>query len=251
MSDSLRPHELQHARLPCPSLSPGVCSNSCPLSQWCHPNISFFVTPFSSCPQPFPASESFPKSQLITPGSQSIGASASASVLPKNIQGWFNLGLTGLISLLSKGLLRVSCSTIVWNIKSCKKAAKRWPSSSHQHQALHWGSGDTHLVSPVAHGSIIPSLSCELEAFKGCRVVGAPSIWSRVCLSCRSSPKFLAYWGHFPFLSPEAGFLHLFTYFSGYFNETCKGQTLPRWTKFLLLKFDYALFPLKGNSTAR
>ena len=82
MSDSLRPHELQHARLPCPSLSPRVCSNSCPLSQWCHPTISSSVTPFSSCPQSFPASESFPMGQLFISGGQSIGASTSASVLP-------------------------------------------------------------------------------------------------------------------------------------------------------------------------
>ena len=106
-------HELQHARLPCPTLSPWVCSNSCPLSQWCHPAISSSVIPFSSCSPAFPASGSFPVSQLFTAGGQSIGASASVSVLPVNIQGWFALGLTGLFSLLSKGLWRVS-NTIVW-----------------------------------------------------------------------------------------------------------------------------------------
>ena len=98
MSDSLQPHELQHARLPCPSLSPGVCSNSCPLCQWCHPTISCSVSPFSSCPQSFPTSGSFPVSQLFSSGCQSIGASASALVLPMNIQGWFPLELTGLIT---------------------------------------------------------------------------------------------------------------------------------------------------------
>ena len=103
MSDSFQPHGLQHTRLPCPSLSPKVCSNSCPLGWWCHPTVSSSVTVFSSCPQSFPASESFPTSQLFTWGGQSIGASASASVLPMNIQGWFPLGLTGWISLLSKG----------------------------------------------------------------------------------------------------------------------------------------------------
>ena len=103
VSDSLRPHEQQHARLPCPSLSPGVCSNSCPLSWWCHPTISSSVMPFSSCPQCFPASGSFLMGQLFTSGGQSIGASASALVLPVNTQGWFPLGLIGLISLLSKG----------------------------------------------------------------------------------------------------------------------------------------------------
>ena len=113
MSNSLRPHGLQHARLPCPSLSPEVCSNSCPLIQWCHPTISFSDTPFS-CPQSFPASESFPGSQLLTSSGQSIGASSSVSVLPVNIQGWFTLGLTGLISLLPKGVSRVFSRITVW-----------------------------------------------------------------------------------------------------------------------------------------
>ena len=98
MSNSLWPHGLQHARFPCPSLSPRVCSNSCPLSRWCHPTISSSVAPFSSCPQSFPASGSFPVSQFFTSSGQSIGASASAAVLPMNIQGRFPLGLTGLIS---------------------------------------------------------------------------------------------------------------------------------------------------------
>ena len=104
MSNSLRPHGLQQARLPCPSLSPGVCSNSCPLSRWYHPTISSFVVPFSSCPQSFPVSGSFPTTQPITSGGQSIRASASVSVLPINIQDWFSLGLTGLIFFQSKGL---------------------------------------------------------------------------------------------------------------------------------------------------
>ena len=102
MSDSLWPHGLQNTRLPCPSLSPWVFSNSCPLSQWCHPTISTSVVPFSFCLQFFPASGSFSMSQLLTSGGQSIGASTSASVLPMNIQGRFPLGLTGLI-LLPKG----------------------------------------------------------------------------------------------------------------------------------------------------
>ena len=113
MSDSLWPHELQHARLLCPSLSVKVCSNSCPLSQLCCLSISSSVTPFSSCPQSFPASGSFPMSQLFASVGQNIGASASASVLPMNIQSWFPLGLTGLISLLSKGLSRVFSRTTV------------------------------------------------------------------------------------------------------------------------------------------
>ena len=97
---SMWSHELQHARLPCLSLSPKVCSNSCPLNWWCHPTISSSVAPFSSCPQSFPASGSFPMSKLFASGGQSIGASASASVLPMNIQGWFPLGLTGELNLL-------------------------------------------------------------------------------------------------------------------------------------------------------
>ena len=111
VSDSFRPHGLQHARLPCPIPSPRVC-NSCPLSQWCHPTISFSVTLFSHCPQSFPASGSFPMSQFFISGGQSIRVSASTSVLPMNIQCWYPLGLTGLISLLSKGLLRVFSITV-------------------------------------------------------------------------------------------------------------------------------------------
>ena len=113
MSNSLRSHRLQHVRLPCPSPSSGACSNSCPLSQWCHPTISSSVVPFSSCLQSFPASGSFPMSWLFASGGKSIGASASASDLPMNIQDWFPLGLTGLISLQSKELSRVFPSTTV------------------------------------------------------------------------------------------------------------------------------------------
>ena len=108
--DTLQPYGLRHARLLCPPLSPTVCSNSCLLSRWCYLTISSPATPFSSCLQSFPASGSFPMSQLFTSGGQSIGASASASVLPMNIQSWFPLGLTGLI-LQSKGLSRVFGST--------------------------------------------------------------------------------------------------------------------------------------------
>ena len=99
LSDSLWPHRLQHSRLPCQSPTLGACSNSCPLSQWCHPTISFSVVPFSSCLQSFPASGSFRMSQFFASGGQSIGASASASVLPMNIQDWSLLGWTGWISL--------------------------------------------------------------------------------------------------------------------------------------------------------
>ena len=111
MSNSLQPHGLQHARLPYPSPTPEACSDSCPSSQWCHPTISFSVIPVSSCLQSFPESGSFPVSQLFTSDGQSIGVSASASVLPMNIQDWFPLGWTGWISLLSKGLSRVHHSS--------------------------------------------------------------------------------------------------------------------------------------------
>ena len=114
MSDSLWSHGLEHARLSCPSLSPRICSNSCPLSWWCNLTILSSVDPFYSYPQSFPASVSFPMSQLFPSGDRSIGASASASVLPMNIQDWFPLGLTGLISLLSKGLSRVFSRTTIW-----------------------------------------------------------------------------------------------------------------------------------------
>ena len=111
MSNSSWPHGLQHTRPPCPSPSPRVCPISCPSSRRCHPTVSSSVVPFSSCLQSFPASGSFPMSHLFTSGGQSIGASASASVLPMNIWGWFSLGLTGLI-LLSKGLSRVFNTTV-------------------------------------------------------------------------------------------------------------------------------------------
>ena len=113
VSDSLWPHESQHARPPCPSPTPGVHSNSRPSSQWCHPAISSSVIPFSSCPQPFPASESFPMSQLFTWGGPGIGVSASASVLPMNTQDWSPSEWTGWISLQSKGLSRVFSNTTV------------------------------------------------------------------------------------------------------------------------------------------
>ena len=113
MLDSLWPHGLQHASLPCPSPTPGACWNSCPLSQWCHPTISSSVVPFSSRLQSFPTSGSFQMSQLFTSSGQSIGALASASVLPMIIQGWFPLGWTGLISLQAKGFSRVFSSTTV------------------------------------------------------------------------------------------------------------------------------------------
>ena len=129
MSNSLRPHGLQHARLPCPSLFPRVCSDSCPLSRWCHPTILSSVTPFSSCPQFFPESGSFPMSWPFVSRGQSIGTSASTSVFPKNIQGRFPLGLTGLISLLSKEFSRVFSSTTIWKHQLFSTQSSLWSNS--------------------------------------------------------------------------------------------------------------------------
>ena len=113
VSDSLQPHESQHAGPPCPSPTPRAHSNICPLSWWCHPTVLFSVIPFSSCPQSLPASESFPMSQLFAWGGQSTGVSALASVLPMNTQDWSPLEWTGWISLQSKGLSRVFSNTAV------------------------------------------------------------------------------------------------------------------------------------------
>ena len=117
MSDYLQPHESQHARPPCPSPTPRVYPNSCPLSQWCHLTISSSVIPLSSCPQSFPTSGSFQMSQLFTSGGQNTGVSASTSVLPMNTQDWSPLGWTGWISLQSKGLSRVFSNTTFQNGK--------------------------------------------------------------------------------------------------------------------------------------
>ena len=113
VSGSLQPHVVQHTRLPCPSPTPETCSNSHPLSWWCHPTISSSVVPFSSLPQSSPASGSFQMSHFFTSGGQSIGVSTLASVLPMNIQDWFPLGWTDWISLQSKGLSRVFSNTTV------------------------------------------------------------------------------------------------------------------------------------------
>ena len=134
MSDSLRPHGLQHARLPCLSPSPRACSNSCPLSWWCHPTISSSVVPFSHL-QSFPASGSFLTSQVFASGGQSIRASVSASVLQMNIQGWFPLGLNGLISLQSKRLSGVFSSTTVQKHQFFGTQSSLW-SNSHIHTWL-------------------------------------------------------------------------------------------------------------------
>ena len=135
VSNSLWPHGLQFSRLLCPSPTPEACSNSCPSSRWCHPTISFSVVPFSSRLQSFPASGSFPISQFFASGGQSIWVSASASVLPMNIQDWFPLGLTGLISLQSKGLSRVFSNTTVQKHQFFGTQPSLW-SNSHIHTWL-------------------------------------------------------------------------------------------------------------------
>ena len=128
-------HGLQHARLPCPSPTSGACSNSCPSSQWCHLTISSSIVSFSSCLQSFSASGSFPMSQFFTSGGQSIGISASASVLPMNIQDWFLLGFTGLISLQSKELSRVFSNLTVQKHQFFGAQFSLW-SNSHIHKWL-------------------------------------------------------------------------------------------------------------------
>ena len=177
---TLQTHGLQHARPPCPSPTPGACSNSCPLSWWCYPTISPSVVPFSSCPQSFPASGAFPMSQLLTSGSQSIGVSASASVLPMNIQDWFSWRLTGLNSLYSKELSRVFSNTTV----------QKYPFFSTQLSL--WSNSYTPRVqfkcSPVSErvGTLYSSLSFNKEVSDGdsgwCRCSSAgrrhfPSSW--------------------------------------------------------------------------
>ena len=135
MSHSLWPHGLQLIRLPCWSPTPRACSNACPLSWWCHPTISSSVVPFSSCLQSCSASGSFPMSQFFTSGGQSIGVSASTSVLPMNIQDWFPLGLTGLISLQSRGSSRVFSNTTVQKHQFFSAQLSLW-SNSHIHTWL-------------------------------------------------------------------------------------------------------------------
>ena len=135
VSDSLQPHELQHARPPCPSPTPGACSNSCPLSWWCHPTFSSSVVPFSSHLQSFPSWGSFPMSQFFASSSQSIGASASTSVLPMIIHDWFPLGLTVLISFQSKGLSRVFSNTTAQKHQFFTIQLSLW-SNSHIHTWL-------------------------------------------------------------------------------------------------------------------
>ena len=172
MSESLPPHGLQHAKFPCPSLSLGVCSNSGPLSSWCHRTISFSVAPFSSCLQSFPGSGSLPVSQLFASGGQSAGTSASSSVLSVNIQSWFPLGLTALISLLSKGLSRVLFSYWLFNLVQYSHSVMSNSLQPHglQHARLPCPSPTPRAYSnscplsqwchPTISSSVIPFASC-------------------------------------------------------------------------------------------
>ena len=134
MFKSLWPYGLQHTRLPCPSLSRWVCSSSCLLSRWCHPIISSSVSSFSSCPQPFPASESFPMSQLFASGGQSTGASAVASVLPMNIQDWFPLGVTVRPPCYPRGSQKSSSKPQFKNIKSSAQSLLYSPTLTFIHE---------------------------------------------------------------------------------------------------------------------
>ena len=184
MSHSLQPHGLQHARLPCPSLSPRVCSHSCPLNPWCYLIISSSVTPFFFCFQSFPASGSFPVSQLFALGGQSIGTSSSVSVLPMNIQGWFPSGLTGLISLQPEGLSRVfsrtnslalsllygptltfvsvqfSCSVVSDSLQPCEPQHARPPCPSPTPEVHQNPCPLCRWCHPTISSSVVPFSSC-------------------------------------------------------------------------------------------
>ena len=156
---SLRSHGRQHASLLCPLLSPGVCANSFPLSQWCYLTILSSVTPFSFCLQPFPAAGYFPVGQLFAWGGQSSGASASASVLPMTIQDWFSLGLNGLISLLFKELSRVFSNTTIWNHVRWR-IHKSWRLGlGHPWGTVILSSSSTLLFPSIKQGSIIWPIS--------------------------------------------------------------------------------------------
>ena len=160
VSDSLQPHESQHARLPCPSPTPGVYPNSCPSSRWCHPAISSSVIPFSSCPQSLPASRSFPMSQLFAWGDQSIGVSVSASVLPMNTQDWSPLGWTGWISLQFNGLARVFSNTTVQKHQFFS-AQLSSQSNSHIHTWPLEKSLQHVLFSSVVHGKVCKGVTSQ------------------------------------------------------------------------------------------
>ena len=169
-------------RLPCPLLSPGICSNSCPLGWWCHPAISSSVVPFSSYPQSFPVSGSFQMSQFFASGDQNLGVSASASVLPMNIQDWFPLGLTSLISLLSKGLSRVfsfeSISSSVFSFLHTCMHAKLLQSCQTLHKPM-----DHSPPGSSVHG-ILQARILEWVAIPSSRGSSWPRNWTSIYVSC-------------------------------------------------------------------
>ena len=168
MSDSLQPHELQHARPPCPSPTPGVCPNSCPLSHWCHPTISSSVVPFSFCLQSFPSSGAFQMSQFFTSWGQSIRVSTSTSVLPMNIKDWFRLRCTGWISLQSKGLSRIFSNTTVQKQQFFSAQLSLW-SNSHSHTTRIWS--NSHIHTTV-------QLDCQFSSVQFSRSVVSDSLRS-------------------------------------------------------------------------
>ena len=169
MSNSLWPHGLQHARLPCPSPTPGAYPNSCPSSWWCHPTISSSGIPFSSSLQSFPASGSFPMSQVFASGGQSIGA--SESILPMNIQGWFPLGLTSLISLQSRGFSSVFCSSTIQKHQSSVLSLLYSPTLRSVHDYWKNHSFDYgHLFYRFSHRRQAVYCFCLLRFIKVCTV---------------------------------------------------------------------------------
>ena len=182
MSDSLWPHGLQRARLPCPSPTPGAYSNSCPSSRWCHPTISSSVVLFSSCLQSFPASGSFQMSQSFASGGQSIGASASASVLPMNIQGWFPLRFTGLISLQSKRLSRVFSNTLSTSAYHLSQHQRlfQWVDSSHQVAKIIGVSASSSVLPMNTQGWFSLGLTglISLQSKRLSRVFSNTTIWN-------------------------------------------------------------------------
>ena len=188
MSDSLQPNELQHSRPPCPSPTPGVHSNSRPLSQWCHLAISSSVVPFSSCPQSLPASESFPMSQLYAWGGQSIGVSASASFLLKNTQDWSPLEWTGWISLQSKGLSRVFSNTTV---------RKHSEILIHTPKNLPISNTIQCFLELQSQGSATICCCCSLT--KSCLTVWTP--WTA---ACQASLSFTSFWRFLKLISTES-----------------------------------------------
>ena len=206
----MRHRGLQHSRLLCPPLAPGMYSNSCPLSQWCYLAVSSSATPLSFCLQSFLTSGSFPTSWLFTSGGQSIGALTSASVLPMNIQDWFPLGMTGLISLLSRGLSRVFSSTTVWKHKFFSAQLSSWSNSHICTQKNH--SFDYRDLCWQVMSLLFNSLSRFVIAFlPRSMVLHTAFSWVQLSMTpwttALQTPLSMGfprqeYWSGYPFLSP-------------------------------------------------